>query len=121
MAVDAMRLMSLFVQQMEAGRQSDWKPPTDIYALPDGWLVKMELAGVEPDDVGLTLRGRSLLVRGRRRDNCDEPISQQLHMEINYSRFERVIELPADVQRVSIETKFRHGMLMIRLRREDRS
>jgi HSP20 family protein len=118
MAVDAMRFVSFFMQQVEAGQKTDWRPATDIYRVPGGWLVKMELAGVEPADVNLTLRGRTLVVRGRRRDCCQEADCRQLHMEISYSAFEREIELPADWNRVGLETNFRNGMLHIHLRKE---
>ena len=28
-----------------------WNPATDVYKTRDGWFVKMELAGVEPDEL----------------------------------------------------------------------
>jgi HSP20 family molecular chaperone IbpA len=39
-------------------------------------------------------------------------------MEIAYSRFERQVELPGDLQSARIETEFRHGMLLVRITRE---
>ena len=118
MAVDSIRFVSLFLQGTERAKEVGWQPPTDIYRTSEGWLVKLELAGVAPEDVALNLRGRTLVVRGRRRDCCMGEVCQQLHMEIAYSRFERSIQLPADLSRVSIQTTFRDGMLLIRLDRE---
>jgi HSP20 family protein len=118
MAVDALRFVSLFMQGVEPTRDSVWQPATDIYRMPAGWLVKMELAGVRPDDVQLMIQGKSITVRGRRRDDCLEEHCCQLHMEIAYSRFERRIELPADLDSVHVETRFRDGMLMIKILRE---
>ena len=117
MAADVVRFVSLFYS---AGVEQtpEWRPATDVYRTPEGWLVKFELAGVAPDDVELTARGRALRIRGRRRDCCLDPGCRQLHMEIAYSRFERQVELPGDLQRTRIETEFRDGMLLVRIKQE---
>ncbi|MFL5331043.1 MAG: Hsp20/alpha crystallin family protein [Gemmataceae bacterium] len=116
MAVDVRRFVSLFLHGESA--RADWSPATDIYRTPSGWLVKMELAGVRAEDLNISVRGRSIVVRGRRRDRCLAEGCQQLHMEITYDRFERSIELPADLQHVSIETSIIDGMLLIAIHRE---
>ena len=119
MPVDVRRFVSLFLQG-EGQRTAEWTPPTDIYRTPTGWLVKMELAGIRAEDLQIALRGRTLIVRGRRRDDCTvEKGCQQLHMEIAYDQFERSINLPSELQRVSIETSVDNGMLLIRINRED--
>jgi HSP20 family protein len=118
MARDTVRFVSLLFTT-EAERAPQWQPATDLYVTPDGWLVKLELAGVYPDDVELALIGRTLRVRGRRRDCCAQPGCRLAHMEIAYSRFERVVELPGDLHRARIVTEFRHGMLLVRIQRED--
>jgi HSP20 family protein len=116
MAVDTRRFVSLFLQG-EPTRAPDWTPATDIYRTPNGWMVKMELAGVRPEDLELALRGRSLFVRGRRRDCCQGPNCRQLHMEISYSRFERQIDLPPDLEAARISSDYRDGMLHILIER----
>jgi HSP20 family protein len=117
MARDVVRFVSLFYT---AGVEQtpEWRPATDVYRTADGWLVKFELAGVRPEDTELTARGRALRVRGRRRDCAMEPGCRQVHMEISYTRFDRQVELPADLQQAQIETDFRDGMLLVRIRRE---
>jgi HSP20 family protein len=117
MAHDVVRYVSLFYSS-GVEQSPEWRPATDVYRTQEGWLVKYELAGVAPEDVELTARGRALRIRGRRRDFCLEPGCRQLHMEIAYSRFERQVELPGDLQSCAIETEFRDGMLLVRIRRE---
>ncbi|HEX4588998.1 MAG TPA: Hsp20 family protein [Gemmataceae bacterium] len=117
MARDVVRLVSL-LYTAGAEQAIDWRPATDVYRVPEGWLVKFELAGVRPEDVELTARGRALRIRGRRRDFCLDPGCRQLHMEIAYNRFERQVELPGDLQRAKIDTEFRDGMLLVRIQPE---
>lgn len=117
MGRDVVRFVSLFYT---AGVEQtpEWRPATDVYRTSDGWLVKVELAGVRSEDVELTARGRALRVRGRRRDSCVGPDCRQLHMEISYSRFDRQVELPVDLQHAHVDTDFRDGMLLVRVRSE---
>jgi HSP20 family protein len=122
MATDSHHFISFFLQQQnQTEREPDWRPATDVYRTHDGWLIKFELAGVEPEDIELTMRGRFVRVRGKRRDCCLEPGCRQLHMEISYSRFERQVELPAEVESLAFQTEFRHGMLLVRVQQEDRA
>jgi HSP20 family protein len=114
MGRDVVQFVSLFLKQ-GVEQPPDWRPATDVYRTPEGWLVKVELAGVRPEDVELTARGRALRVRGRRRDRALEPGSRQVHMEITYSRFDRQVELPEDLHQARIESEFRDGMLLVRI------
>ena len=94
-----------------------WQPLLDIYELRDGWLLKADLAGVRPNEVTVTLSGRRVTIRGFRRDWSVEEGCSHYRMEIAYSRFERTIELPNDPEPATVQTEFREGMLLIRIRR----
>ena len=64
-----------------------WNPAADVYRTQDGWLVKLDLAGVRAEDIQITLDGDLLRVSGLRRDGfCGEGISHY-QLEITYSRF----------------------------------
>ena len=49
-----------------------WQPQVDIYRSRDGWVVKLELAGVRPQDVSITVHGSQLRVDGVRHDRIVE-------------------------------------------------
>jgi HSP20 family protein len=119
MARDTIRRVSLFLPAGVATPPSEWRPLADLYRTRDGWLVKFDLAGVRPEDVELFLVGRTLVVRGSRRDCCVEEGASHYRMEIAYSHFERRVELPAETAGYSLETQFRDGMLLVRVRPDD--
>jgi len=96
-----------------------WQPLLDIYELKDGWLLKADLAGVRPDEVSITLTGRTVTLRGHRRDWAVEEGCAHYRMEIAYSSFERSVELPTDPGRAQVQTDYRDGMLLVRIRREN--
>jgi HSP20 family protein len=98
-----------------------WQPLLDIYELKDGWLLKADLAGVRPDEVAVGLCGRTVSLRGHRHDWAVEEGCAHYRMEIAYSSFERSVELPADPGNARVQTEYRDGMLLIRIRRETHS
>jgi HSP20 family protein len=93
-----------------------WRPAADIYRTSEGWLVKLELAGVSQDDIQVSVCGRTLTVRGRRRDSLISEGGEHLLLEISYSEFERQIELPCDLERCELRTEWHDGMLLLRIR-----
>jgi HSP20 family protein len=115
MPEDLIRIMrKLFPPAAETA----WEPATDVYQTPCGWLVKLDLAGVRPEDVQLVACGNRLHVRGVRRDCSLEEGCTHYRMEIAYSKFERNIVLPVDIEQARVATEFRHGLLLIRIEME---
>jgi HSP20 family protein len=109
-------MRSFFMPAAEAFREACWRPSTDIYRTPAGWLVKLDLAGVRPEDVGLSVSGRRLRVKGIRRDiNMDDGCRCH-RLEIAYSRFERDIEMPIELDAARMATEYRDGFLLVRIR-----
>ncbi|MCU0227932.1 MAG: Hsp20/alpha crystallin family protein [Bryobacterales bacterium] len=106
----------LFHTQLDgASRDSVLRPPTDLCRTANGWLVKMELAGVKPDDIAIDIDGTSLHIHGARRDyTCDE-VTAHHNLEIAYQRFLRTITLPHPVDASQISLDFRDGMLLLRV------
>ena len=90
-----------------------WRPAADVYQHPGGWLIKLELAGVSPAQVAVGVHRRRLWVRGRRRDVTAQQGYACHTLEIAYSAFERVFELPVDLDDACFETRFQDGMLLI--------
>lgn len=106
---------SLFFISAEAGAAMAWRPSADIYRSRQGWVVKMELAGVRPDDVNIIASGSQLFVSGVRRDNFVGEGWSHYSMEITYSRFERTIELPCDLERAGVSVEWHNGLLLVRV------
>jgi HSP20 family protein len=117
MSVDVVRLMHvLFLPELR--QEMPWRPAADVYRTPDGWAVKFELAGVRSEDIDLEVQGTRMRLRGVRRD-CAPPGARRVYqMEIAYSGFERIVELPCDLDRADVSTSYRDGMLLVHIRTE---
>src|SRR5271168_5653020 len=94
---------------------ASWQPSADIYRTSDGWLVKFDLAGVQLDDVSVTLKGRRLSISGVRRDSFLEEGSSYYSMEISYNRFERSLLMPANLENARVTIVAREGLLLVRM------
>jgi HSP20 family protein len=92
-----------------------WQPSADVYRTGDGWLLKFDLAGVRPEDVTVAVRGRRVSVSGVRRDLMIEEGFSYYSMEISYNRFERSIEMPADLESAQVMIEARNGLLLVRM------
>ncbi|MCA9055462.1 MAG: Hsp20/alpha crystallin family protein [Planctomycetaceae bacterium] len=93
-----------------------WRPAADVYRTIDGWLVKVELAGVRPEDLRVEFAGRRLVVSGQRRDVVVEVGCSCQSLEISYDSFERWFDFPTDLATQTVDVQFQQGMLLIRLR-----
>ncbi len=93
-----------------------WNPAADIYRTVDGWVVKVDLAGVAESDLEIIIEGNILRISGVRRDTfceTDEVICQQL--EITYSRFEKILNFPNSIADAKIIRDYRDGLLLLHL------
>jgi HSP20 family protein len=96
-----------------------WCPAADVYRTENGWIVKVDLAGIQPADIQITLDGPVLRISGSRRDSiCGEGVSHY-QLEITYSRFEKMIQFPRSIEHATIERDYHDGLLILRLREEE--
>ena len=93
-----------------------FSPPVDVYYCgePPRAIVKVELAGVDPADVGLEIRGRQLLIAGERRAQDSEGRMYQ-QIEIANGPFRRVVELGADVDPDRAAASYEDGILRVEI------
>jgi HSP20 family protein len=94
---------------------SAWVPTTDIFAHGDNLVIRVELAGVDPDDVELRFAGGVLTVAGNRDpefgDGDDEPTFYV--RERFYGEFRRSINLPEGTRPEQIQAAFDDGLVEI--------
>jgi HSP20 family protein len=108
-----------FLQTSSGARPSGklWYPAADVYQTPYGWMVKVELAGVDAEDIEIEIEGDSLYIAGTRRDTfCQHGISHH-QMEITYSRFEKSLRFPDVIEGAKLEHNYENGLLLIYLKK----
>jgi HSP20 family protein len=93
-----------------------FSPHVDVYycGQPPRAIVKVELAGVDVDDVALEIRGRQLMIEGERRAQESEGRLYQ-QIEIPHGPFRRVVELGADVVADAASAAYDDGILRVEI------
>ncbi len=110
-----LRLMPKAMRGMRCTRQM-WDPAADVYRTREGWIVKFELAGVSPDELGVEIAGDTLRVSGCRRDEVLSESVSCHQLEIIYSHFERTIRFPCPIEGAVVERRYKDGLLVLYLR-----
>ena len=91
-----------------------WLPISDVIETEEALIVKVELPGVEPEDLVLTVHGGNVILRGdKKRAAEDKPAKFQL-AERAFGRFRRVIHLGVPVNTHKAEAVLADGYLRIR-------
>jgi HSP20 family protein len=94
-------------------RSSVWSPPTDIYETENGYVVKVEIAGMSEDSFEVIVQANLLTISGNRLDSPERRAYHQ--MEIQFGKFEIAVELPAPVDVEDASAEYKHGFLTIQL------
>ena len=96
-------------------RMAAWQPAVDIVETPQAYLVRMEIPGINPDDVDVTLTGDTLKISGEKllEEKPDE--QSWILNERRPGRFERTFNLPTPVSAQDVEALASHGVLTIKV------
>ncbi len=95
--------------------QSGWTPHIDVYETDTSYILKMEIAGVSPEDVHIHLDGRTLTITGHREDEVESERRHFHLMEISYGQFSRSVELPKPLSGSEVRAVYNQGILRIEI------
>jgi HSP20 family protein len=95
--------------------------PTDVSEDENALQITMELPGVDPDDVRLSLENNVLTIRGEKKQQFDENNERVHRFERVYGVFERTFVLPNTVDPDRIEARFENGVLIVRIPKAERA
>jgi HSP20 family protein len=100
---------------------STWFAPTDVSEDQNSLQISMELPGVSPEDVRLSLENNILTIRGEKRQQSEENNERIHRFERTYGVFERTFALPNTVDADKIEARFENGVLLVRIPKAERA
>jgi HSP20 family protein len=106
---------SRFSTPLLLGKESVWRPLTDVYETSKEFIIRMEIAGMHGDDFQVILHDRALTIKGVRRDPTPAGKKHFHKMEISVGPFERNVEIPPTIQISSMEAHYENGYLIIRI------
>jgi HSP20 family protein len=96
-----------------ASTSPDWIPALDVYEAEDRLELTLDLPGIEPDAVELTVEDSVLSISGTRRFRSDVSEENYRRVERRYGSFTRSLVLPATADPEGIKASFDKGVLTI--------
>ena len=92
-----------------------WQPPADVDESEKAIVVRLELAGVTPGDVQVSLDGDVLRIRGRREPRVDADALRVHQMEVAFGPFERALRIGIPFDRERVTAQIEEGFLRVTL------
>ena len=102
-----------FIWSRIPGEEHPWVPVAEIYETDDKFVVRVELPGVNSDDVDISVAGEYLVVKGQRKPAEDITADRYHECELCYGQFYRRFSLPADADPGRIEASHENGILEV--------
>jgi HSP20 family protein len=100
---------------------SAWIPSCDVREDQEHLTITLDLPGVKPEDVKLSLENNVLTVRGERRQEAEQKEERWHRYERSYGSFERSFTLPSTVDPERVQATTDHGVLTIQIPKVERA
>lgn len=96
-----------------ARRSESFRPAVDILEKDNKILLRCELPGIEEKDLDLKLDGRTLTIKGERKQEIESAGCVYHQVESTCGTFSRSFDLPQSVDLEKISAAFKDGVLTI--------
>lgn len=88
-------------------------PALDVYEKDSNIIVETPLAGVDPDDVKISIENDVLTVEGETKKKSEVDEKNYYRKEVRYGGFHRSVALPASVHGEKAKAEYEDGLLRV--------
>lgn len=90
-----------------------WSPLSDIFEKDNQFLISMDLPGINISDVSIVAEENTLTISGSRQKPNELTDECCYRNERMFGNFERVFNMPANIDKEKIEAKYSDGVLSV--------
>jgi HSP20 family protein len=94
-------------------------PAVDVYETKDAVMIESPLAGVDPNDVEITVDNNILTIKGETSKTSEVEEKDYYRKEVRSGSFYRQVALPSNVEGEKTEASFEKGMLKISIPKKE--
>ncbi len=98
-----------------------WAPQTDLSETDDAFRIRLDVPGLEKDDININLQNNTLTVSGSRSSERTEEEEEYVRVERAFGNFHRTFTLPDAVDAENIEAAYDSGVLTIHVPKTEES
>ena len=93
----------------------DWVPSLDLSDRGDSLVAELEVPGMDPKDLDISVTGDVLTISGEKKREREEKEQNYHLVERSYGKFSRSVRLPSTVDPDRVEASYKDGILTITL------
>jgi HSP20 family protein len=90
-----------------------WTPEIDVEETDDGFRFHVELSGVKPEDISVSVEDGILTLTGERKFYEEKEAEGFRRVERRFGAFHRAMRLPTKVDPEAIEARYTNGVLEV--------
>jgi HSP20 family protein len=90
-------------------------PPTESFLDGNDYVIRLDLPGIDPKEIEVTVSGDVVTVRGSREHHDKQASWDVIHCELAHGDFERKVRLPQGIRTEDIKASYNHGVLELRM------
>ena len=94
-------------------------PPVDVYEDAQQLVLKLEVPGINQEDLDVRLENQTLTVKGERKFESHEKEENFHRIERRYGSFTRSFTLPQTVDAAAVKASYDNGVLSISLAKKE--
>ena len=114
---------------ISGGKNGDWTESepgdgeltVDVYQTPSDIVIKTMVAGVRPEDLDISITRDMVTIKGKRESDRVVRDEDYFHRELYWGGFSRTIMLPSEIEIEEAEAVEKHGLLIMRLPKIDKT
>ena len=95
--------------------QASWLPAVEIQNIDSEIILRAELPGVEAQDLDIQVTREVVSISGERRYEKQTQEKGRSQSEFRYGKFQRVMQLPAQVHNDQVKAELKNGILTLSL------
>ena len=97
----------------EEGPQRVWSPLVDILERENEVVLKVDLPGVNQNDIDIKVEESTLIIQGERKLIQETPHGNYLQIERPYGTFQRTFAIPRMIDQERIKASYKDGVLQV--------
>ncbi len=109
------RFMTGWPMSETALSKAEWIPTLDVSETDTDVMVRVDVPGIDPKALEVSLTGDILTIAGERRDEKENKDENYYMCERSFGSFRRSIELPTNIDPDSVSAEHSNGVVSIRI------
>jgi HSP20 family protein len=114
---------TLAPMNQESMMKSAFAPPAEMEETEDALHLKLELPGMNPNELDVQVTKEAITIRGERKSESKSEENGMTRSEFRYGQFSRTIPLPTRIDNTNVQAEYKDGILTLNLPKaeEDKS